>query len=471
MRYLLFGTGEYYKRYRKWFEYEDILALLDNSVEKQNTYIDGIKVLPPEEGIGLPYDRVVILSFFVKEMKHQLLLLGVPEQKIFHFFDMHQLISPCMKMKSIQLYKNPERNICSDDQKKRNILLLSQDLELTGPAIALHQAAVFIKKAGYHVLFASMIDGPLKEKIINDGISVVVDVNLQVETMMEVKWIENFKVILCNTVNFHIFLMKRDINIPIIWWLHDPPFFYEGIRKENLEKIDFTNMMVFSVGPFPEKAIKEYLPQIYVRRLLYGVSDARKQNIKDKPYAENKNKKICLVTIGYINSIKGQDILIKAMQSIPKKQREKCVLYFVGQNTSPLAKHLIEETNSMPEIKFTGVLSRDRVNEVLENADVLICPSREDAMPTVCGEAMMHGVPCLISDAVGTTEYIQDGINGLIFQSENWEMLSEKILWCIDNKKKLPAIGQEARKVYETYFSKEIFEKNLISIINTCVGV
>ncbi len=54
-------------------------------------------------------------------------------------------------------------------------------------------------------------------------------------------------------------------------------------------------------------------------------------------------------------------------------------------------------------------------------------------MPTVCAEAMMHSVPCILSDAAGTAAYVEDGVNGLVFQSENVQELSEKIKWCMNH--------------------------------------
>ena len=37
MRVLIFGTGNYYNRYKKWFSKQEVVAILDNAVEKQNT--------------------------------------------------------------------------------------------------------------------------------------------------------------------------------------------------------------------------------------------------------------------------------------------------------------------------------------------------------------------------------------------------------------------------------------------------
>ncbi len=469
MKFLLFGTGEYYKRYKKWFAKEDISALLDNSPEKQNTCLDGIPILSPEEGIKLTYDVVLILSFFVKEMREQLLRLGVAENNICHFYDLHRLIYKKEILKPVQYYGEAEKIIRSGNAAVKKMLLLSQDLELGGPAIALYHAAKILRDQGNRVIYVSMIDGPLRKRLLESDISVIVDVNLQIGTMRDINWIKGFDLIICNTLNFHIFLSERNVSVPVIWWLHDPAFFYEGVRKENMEKIDATDMEVCAVGPFPERAIHQYMPLLEVKRLLYGVADSNTQNREFCVAKRGNEGRICFVTIGYINSIKGQDILADAVKLMPEELRRKSIFYLVGQKTSPLAHMLEDEADKLPEIKMTGIVGRDKINEILNHADVLICPSREDAMPTVCAEAMMHGVPCLVSDAVGTAEYIEDGLSGLIFRSEDAEMLSEKIKWCIQNYEKLHGMGGQARKIYDQYFSMDVFERELMKLVNKCL--
>ena len=39
MKILLFGTGDYYNRYKKWFAQQDVIALLDNSEQKHHTFV------------------------------------------------------------------------------------------------------------------------------------------------------------------------------------------------------------------------------------------------------------------------------------------------------------------------------------------------------------------------------------------------------------------------------------------------
>lgn len=465
MKFLLFGTGDYYNRYKKWFPKESVLALLDNSLLKQHTKIDGIQVLPPEEGINLKYDVIVILSFYVKEMCQQLFLLGVEEKRIFHFYDLHRLIYNAACRKPVLYCGNAGEAILSAHRGDRVVLLMSQDLEIGGPALALFHTAEILNKRGYRVIFASMIDGPLRDKLLSEDIPVVIDANLQVETMAESEWIKGFALIICNTINYHVFLSERIDKTPVIWWLHDSEFFYHGVRKNVLESIDTEYLAVYSVGTVPEASMHSFLPDLPIRRLLYSVPDMASNENGGDIYHD----KIIFVTIGYIENRKGQDLLVEAVQMLSAGVRDKAQFYLIGQNSSLLAQKLMKQTEAMPEIIITGTMGRAGVNELLKKADVLICPSREDPMPTVCAEAMMHSVPCLVSGATGIADYIQKEVNGLVFESEDSKDLSQKIEWCIEHVHDVRQMGEEARKIYEMYFSMDVFEKEILRIVEDCI--
>lgn len=460
VRVLLFGTGDYYERYKKWFEQIEVVALIDNSCEKQNTEIDGMRVISPEEGVKLSVDAIVILSFYVKEMKQQLLELGVKREKIYHFYDLHFLIGDKVIKKQIEFYNLPTSEKKIQAKEKRKILLLSQDLTFGGPAIALFHMAKIFKKNDYEVVYGSMIDGPLRQKLLGDGIPVVVDVNLQLMTMREVEWAQDFSLIVCNTINFYVFLSERNIEIPIIWWLHDSAFFYGGVNRKVLQEIDLNNLKIVSVGPVPKAAMNQMMPEMQIDDLLYGVEDAELSVV-----SKQEASTVSFVTIGYIEKRKGQDILVEAIRCLPVSVREKAHFLFVGQKTSLLARKMEKETLAIAEIEFIGTVDREQISNILDEADVLICSSREDPMPTVVAEAMMHRTACIVSDATGIAKYIKNEENGLIFENENVVMLRQQILWCIENKTRLRTMGEDARKVYEEQFSIKSFERNVLKIM------
>lgn len=460
MKLLLFGTGDYYNRYKKWFDGLEVLALLDNSKQKQHTVIDGFNVLPPAEGIKLDYDVIVILSFYVKQMKYQLLSLGVDDSKIFHFYDLRRILGASVAKRPIKYYGEADKIVACSDETVPRILLLSQDLTLGGPSIALFHAAMVLKKAAYAVLYASMLDGALREILLENNIPVVVDENLQIAVMDDVEWVKSFSLILCNTMNFHVFLSQRSANIPIIWWLHDARFFYDGVDRKVINKINRSNLHTIAVGSIPAEAINEFLPDIKCGELLYGVVDEEKGRHTNKEEAL-----IRFITIGFLEDIKGQDILVQAIRRLPADIRYQCEFYIVGHNKTLFGEHIFREAENIPEIIFTGNVERQEIHDLLKNSDVLICPSRQDSMPTVVAEAMMHYVPCIVSDTIGTAGYIRNNIDGFIFTSGDTKELSDKIQWCIEHRRELDNIGRRSRGVYEQYFSMKVFEKNLLKIV------
>lgn len=175
-------------------------------------------------------------------------------------------------------------------------------------------------------------------------------------------------------------------------------------------------------------------------------------------------------TIGYIEKHKGQDILIDALEGISPKLLADSEFWLVGQDSSLMAQGLRERTAAKSWIRIVGTVGRREIHQILDSTDVLVCPSRQDSMPTVCAEAMMHRVPCLVSDAVGTAAYISDGVDGMVFKSGDIHALQEKILWCMKNRDTLKRMGNEAYKVYEEFFSVKAFEKNLLAHVEEMVG-
>ncbi len=176
--------------------------------------------------------------------------------------------------------------------------------------------------------------------------------------------------------------------------------------------------------------------------------------------------KLTFITIGYIERRKGQDVLLEAITGLPKDIMDEAEFVIVGQNTSLLAKDLANKASTLDNVKMIGVVPREEVHKLLTDANVMLCPSREDPMPTVCAEAMMHSVPCIVSDATGTSAYIKDGYDGLTFESENKSELREKIVWCVQHRSELIEMGKRAYGIYEKYFSPRVFEENLLAHVN-----
>ena len=54
-----------------------------------------------------------------------------------------------------------------------------------------------------------VLDLTAKEKLLEKKIPVIVDEKLQIATMNEIDWVQDFSMILCNTINFYVFLSNQ----------------------------------------------------------------------------------------------------------------------------------------------------------------------------------------------------------------------------------------------------------------------
>lgn len=459
MKILLFGTGDYYCKYREWFKSKDILGLIDNDESKRGTLIDGYKIYLPREAVSLVYDYIVILSVHEEAMRNQLKELGVSDNKIFIYSE---------------LYKHPEltvpdREICFWGNDKRfsqfiktdhadAILLMSHNLDLNGAALALFYMAQILVKNDFPVLFASWVDGALRRHLYEHNIPVIIDPNLQIKTQKDAEWTHGFHRIICNTLNYYQFLSDRNMDDKVIWWLHDPLMFYKSLDKELIHRIRKQNLLVCAVSPVAEDAFKKYFPDFEVKQLKYGIPDVL---IK-----KQQHEKLKFITIGNVQEYKGQDILIQALKQLDEEERQQIQVNIVGFQPSAYAnavKALAEDL--LDVVNFIPPVGREEIHKLLDMADILVCPSLVDTMSIVTNEGMQHCLPCIVSEAAGVAAYIEDGESGFIVKQGDAGALEEKIRWCIEHKDKLEQMGKNARQVYEQYFSMKTFEKNLIEIV------
>lgn len=450
MKVLLFGTGDCYQKYKKWFEEAEIVGLLDNDECKTGTQIDGFTVMRPQEGIKKDYECIYILSVHEKEMRCQLMELGVSKDKIYHYHDIRLHLKKKKKEK-VKYYGNMSRS--------GSILFLSYDFNFNGASFALYHAILVMVRRGYRMSAASMNDGEMRNKILELGVPVIIDPDLQMATFVETDWAQPFQIIFCNTLNFYYLLSERNLEKQFVWWLHEPEYFYNGINNSLMRRINDKNLHVYAAGPPAEEAYRRLGPGNSAKTLLYGLED----QCKNSNRTDSKSRKMRFTLIGNMQRYKAQDLFVDAIQMLDETVRDQAEYYFAGICTgSGYASMIQEKTEAMSGITFTGPLDQEDIHEVLNGTDILVCPSRQDTMPTVAAEAMMHAIPCILSDKTGTASLVENGRSGFIFESENIVQLSEILRQCIEGRYDLEAIGANARIVYEENFSLKVFEENII---------
>jgi glycosyltransferase involved in cell wall biosynthesis len=136
---------------------------------------------------------------------------------------------------------------------------------------------------------------------------------------------------------------------------------------------------------------------------------------------------IKLVLVGMLQPAKGQIEAIEAV-SILKSRGISCRLSLVGQDSLGYQRTLekkISETGVGDSVVFTGH-SINPYREFEESDIALFCSSHE-AFGRVTVEAMLSHCPVIASNAGGTVEIIEEGINGWMYQTGDAQDLAGKI--------------------------------------------
>ena len=318
--------------------------------------------------------------------------------------------------------------------------------------------AKILKKRGCFVAIFSPFEGEAYTEFQDVSDVVIVDRNLQVGCIEEKHYFAFFDMVVVNTAILYYLLRKKSIDVPIIWWLHEPELHYKSIVKDQFSKISSENMEVYAVSSVAEKAFRKYNKRCDVKRLTYGMEDVCLEN---NTRSDNLNTQF--IIIGELSYVKGQDILADALCRLVEKQDlSQCIFMFIGNYESEFANDIMIKLNQYKiNSVFGGTLEHNKVLREIEKADVLICASRVECMSVAINEALMLNKPVIVSDTTGNAEFIQDGKNGFLFESGNAESLACSIKRFLECEYQWREIGNKGRNIYETYFSIEDFERQV----------
>ena len=128
-------------------------------------------------------------------------------------------------------------------------------------------------------------------------------------------------------------------------------------------------------------------------------------NSRDIDYFRNKigiGDSPFILFVGRLNRIKGPDLLLKAFYNI-KNNLQDFHLGFVGPDDGMLSelKQMVDEYQLNDRIHFIGYLGGADKSNAYHAADLLVIPSRQEAMSIVVLEAGISGTPVLLTDQCG----------------------------------------------------------------------
>ena len=150
--------------------------------------------------------------------------------------------------------------------------------------------------------------------------------------------------------------------------------------------------------------------------------------------------------VGRLTPIKGVSLLIEALRG-----QNEVELVVAGDGEQRRELEALARSYSI-DAKFAGRVTARERDYLLSTSDLVVIPSlrladgRTEGMPVICLEAMAAGRPVVAARVGGLSEIIIDGVNGLLFDPGDAEMLATKLRLLFDDAGLRARIARQGRE-------------------------
>lgn len=157
--------------------------------------------------------------------------------------------------------------------------------------------------------------------------------------------------------------------------------------------------------------------------------------------------------------------ILKAFQ-IVKASLPSASLTIVGDGISREELENYVSDNRIADVTFIGRVDNSTIPSLLNQADIMLSSPRIDNMPISLLEGFNSGLLVISSKVGGIPYMITDGVNGLLFDYDDYHMLAEKMLYACSHQTEAKAIIAKAYESLNNYNWQTIREK----YIKLCQG-
>ena len=184
-------------------------------------------------------------------------------------------------------------------------------------------------------------------------------------------------------------------------------------------------------------------------------SSSEKEFSKKNLDIPNDKKIILFGSSTSANKRKGFDIIINLLNDF--KNKEDIFLVVFGLKPKNLEKLQVK-------YKYLGEVKDEYTLKNLYSAsDLLLMPSLLEAFGQISSEAASCGLPSLIFEKTGMTDFIEHKFNGYVAKHKNEKDLLHGLNWCLENEN-LNKISSNSRNKIVGYCDDETVAKKYIDI-------
>lgn len=175
-------------------------------------------------------------------------------------------------------------------------------------------------------------------------------------------------------------------------------------------------------------------------------------------YRKRESIKPYFVSIRTLSPLYNIECILKAFRIVKEKMPE-AKLTIVGDGPSRASLEQKVANLNIKDVTFTGRVPNSDIYKYLDGSDIMLSAPRIDNMPVSLLEAFNAGLLVISSNVGGVPYMIEDGINGLMFESNNHAMLAEKMIGAVDNQEDSKEMIRKAKGCVGQYSWEKVKDK------------
>jgi glycosyltransferase involved in cell wall biosynthesis len=170
-----------------------------------------------------------------------------------------------------------------------------------------------------------------------------------------------------------------------------------------------------------------------------------------------------------LNLKKGLDLLLPAYKQVAS-MRNDCLLILAGPDDGYLSEteSFIKENNLADRIKLVGMLTGKDKLSALADADIFVLPSHSEGFSIATLEALISGVPSLLSDRVGFGETILE-TNAAHLVDLNEDSIVNGLNKMLDDKEYCQTLSKNGRSLVKNRYDIELVATQLFNELKKIV--
>ena len=242
--------------------------------------------------------------------------------------------------------------------------------------------------------------------------------------------------------------------LKLIYILHSYPL---CVRPAIIDRIVLSasfidNKRILTVSEFAKKQIIKCWSAEKRQKCIHFIYHfSNFENNSRSPDNTGKNDVKRILTIGHVIWYKNPDIWYSvALKTIEKYHGDVEFLWAGEGELLDIFRDKVKKDN-ISHIKFLGF--QKNIAELYNQSVIYFQPSLVESQGIAVIDAMIMGMPCIVSNAGGLPESVIDGETGYVIDPNDTDAIVEKLLNLLENENLRRSMGKSGKEYYLNNFS------------------